>query len=106
MSKMNVHRPTAEHVNQPVPMGKRLLVRDAAGRRVMAFEPGQTPDQKLPPGCTTELVDVRPVETPSPVDPFGRIPSRIAIEALMELTGVSKTDLVTKAQEIRGRGRT
>ena len=104
MSKATSHKPIGKKLKQSVPIGKRLIVKDARGRKVMAFEPGDTVDQQLPPGHTTELVNTKPVTLPTPVDPFTRITPKIAIEALMELVGVTKAKLVAKVNEIKERG--
>ena len=104
MSKATFQNPIGKTLKQSVPIGKRLIVKDARGRKVIAFEPGDTVAQQLPPGHTTELVSVTPTPLPAPVDPFKRIQPRIAIEALMELAGVTKAKLIAKVNEIKERG--
>jgi hypothetical protein len=105
MSKSFSRQPVSERIDQMVPEGERLVVRDANGRKVIAFEAGDTPNQRLLPGHTVELVDAKPTPTPDPPDDFVRLPSRVAVEALMELVGVTRQELVAKAQEIRQRSK-
>lgn len=102
---MSKAKTVANRLQERVPDGKRMIVKDAAGRKVLAFEAGEFIDQALPPGHRTEMLDLPAPAVPGDVDPFVRIPPRLAIEALLELVGVSKTELVAKANEVRGGGR-
>jgi len=101
MSKKQSTKPISERLNEVIPAGKRLIVRDANGRKVMAFEAGDKPDQLLPPGYTTELVDVANKPSAKIPEPFERLSPKLAIAALLELLGVEKETLIAKADEIR-----
>ena len=100
MSKKQSTKPIFERLNKIVPADKRLIVRDANGRKVMAFEAGDKPDQLLPPGHTTELIDVASKPSAKIPEPFDRLSPKLAIAALIELLGVEKKELIAKADEI------
>lgn len=101
MSKAASRQPVSERLSQTVPDGKRLVVRDANGKKVIAYEAGATPDQQLLPGHTVELVDLASTQPPEIPEPFERFSPKLAIAALIELLGVKKEDLLAKADEIR-----
>ena len=101
MSKKQSTKPISERLYEVIPADKRLIVRDANGQKVMAFEAGDKPDQLLPPGHATELVDVASKPSAKIPEPFERLSPKLAIAALIELIGVKKEELITKADEIR-----
>jgi hypothetical protein len=91
-------------IEQTIPAGKRLVVRNARNEPVLVYEPGATVRQSVPGEFTTELVDLPSKPQPDePIPAFDRLDPRLLLEALMELVGVTREEVEARAQQIEAR---